>query len=61
MQILDKKMSNAASTGADILATCCPSCIMQLNFGCKRSNWNAEVLHPVVLLNRAYEPAPAAV
>lgn len=61
MQILDKKMSNAASTGADILATCCPSCIMQLNFGCRRSNWDAEVLHPVVLLDRVYQQAPAAV
>lgn len=61
MQILDKKMANAVSTGADILATCCPSCIMQLNFGCKRSNWSAEVLHPVVILDRVYNQAPVAV
>jgi|LFRM01.2.fsa_nt_gb glycolate oxidase iron-sulfur subunit len=57
MQILDKKMANAISTGAEIIATCCPSCIMQLSFGCKRNDWDAEVVHPVVLLQRAYKKA----
>ncbi|KUG04241.1 iron-sulfur cluster-binding protein [hydrocarbon metagenome] len=52
MKILDKKMDHAMETGADILATCCPSCMMQLNYGCKRHKWDVEVLHPVELLSR---------
>jgi hypothetical protein len=30
---------------------------MQLSFGCKRNDWDAEVVHPVVLLQRAYKKA----
>jgi len=52
MKILDKKMDHAMETGAEILTTCCPSCMMQLNYGCKRHNWEAEVLHPVELFSR---------
>lgn len=55
MKILDNKMDNAMATGADMLATCCPSCIMQLSYGSRKHNWNAEVTHPVVLLDRAYK------
>jgi len=55
MKILDKKMDNAMQTGADILTTCCPSCIIQLKYGCKRHNWDVEVLHPVELLSRCYK------
>ncbi len=55
MKILDRKMDHAMETGADILTTCCPSCLMQLNYGCQRHNWKAEVVHPVVLLSRSYQ------
>ncbi len=55
MKILNKKMDNAMATGAEVLATCCPSCMMQLNYGCKRNNWDAPVLHPVELLSRYYQ------
>ncbi len=55
MKILDKKMDNAMETGAKILTTCCPSCIMQLSYGCKRHNWDVQVLHPVELLSRYYQ------
>lgn len=55
MKILDRKMDNAMATGADAIVTCCPSCMMQLNYGCKRNNWNVEVLHPIQLLSRYYK------
>lgn len=55
MKILDKKMDNAMSTGAAKLATCCPSCTMQLRHGAERSHWNCEVVHPVVLANRSFQ------
>lgn len=54
MKILDRKMDHAMQTGADILATCCPSCLMQLSYGCQRHNWKAEVVHPLVLMSRSY-------
>lgn len=57
MKILDKKMDRAMSTGAAKLATCCPSCSMQLRYGTERSHWDCEVVHPVVLANRSCQQA----
>jgi len=54
MKILDKKMDNAMATSADVLATCCPSCTMQLKHGVSRHKWNASVHHPVELLSDYY-------
>lgn len=51
MKILDKKMDHAMETGAAYIATCCPSCSMQLRFGINRHKWNARVVHPVELLS----------
>jgi len=59
MKILDKKMDNAMLTGASKIATCCPSCMMQLRYGISRSNMKAEVVHPVVLLSESYKKPPA--
>ncbi len=55
MQILDQKMTNAMQTGASKVATCCPSCMMQLRHGINREHWNAEVVHPVELLSESYK------
>ncbi|MEA4924416.1 MAG: (Fe-S)-binding protein [Syntrophomonadaceae bacterium] len=55
MQILDKKMDNVAATGADLIATCCPSCMMQLNYGVRRKGLKARVVHPVELLSHSYK------
>jgi len=55
MQVLDKKMNNAAETGAAKIATCCPSCMMQLKYGVNRRGLNAEVVHPVELLSKSYK------
>jgi glycolate oxidase iron-sulfur subunit len=55
MQILNQKMTNAMQTGASKVATCCPSCMMQLRHGIKREHWNAEVVHPVELLSESYK------
>lgn len=59
MKILDKKMDNAMLTGASKIATCCPSCMMQLRYGVSRVNMKAEVVHPVVLLSESYKRTPA--
>jgi len=55
---LDKKMDRAMETGANKLVTCCPSCMMQLNFGARRHHWNAEVVHIVDLLSPFYKVLP---
>ncbi|QGT99416.1 putative glycolate dehydrogenase, 2-subunit type [Candidatus Syntrophocurvum alkaliphilum] len=57
MKILDKKMDSAMETGADKIATCCPSCTMQLKYGIKRHKWKADIVHPVELLNNSYQKA----
>ncbi len=55
MRILDQKMTNAMQTGASKVATCCPSCMMQLRHGINRKHWQADVVHPVELLSQSYK------
>lgn len=58
MKILDRKMDHAMATGADLLATSCPSCMMQLSHGINRHHWHAEVVHPIELLSEYYQRVP---
>ncbi|MGI5911811.1 MAG: (Fe-S)-binding protein [Syntrophomonadaceae bacterium] len=55
MQILDRKMTSVIATGASVLATCCPSCSIQLRYGCKRHNWDCQVVHPIELASQSYQ------
>ena len=50
-------MDNLSSTGAQIVASGCPGCQMQLNTGIQRNGLNVRVVHPVTLLDEAYEAA----
>ncbi|MGR6835817.1 (Fe-S)-binding protein [Syntrophomonas erecta] len=61
MKILDRKMDSAMETGAQILATCCPSCMMQLQHGVNRHKWNCQVKHPIELLEPFYGKNPAEI
>ena len=45
MQVLDRKMERVKKAGADILATECPGCIIQLAHGVRRAGLNTRVLH----------------
>ncbi|MDO4540404.1 MAG: (Fe-S)-binding protein [Syntrophomonadaceae bacterium] len=58
MKILDHKMDCAMESAADIIATGCPSCLMQLRYGVTRHKWKAEVQHPVLLVHRALNHKP---
>ncbi|HEX77713.1 MAG TPA: (Fe-S)-binding protein [Dehalococcoidia bacterium] len=58
LAILKKKVENARSTGADIIATACPGCLLQLRLGARRFGLNAQVLHPVQVLAQALSPTP---
>ncbi|WP_227764645.1 (Fe-S)-binding protein [Zhaonella formicivorans] len=55
MKILDRKMKSIKETGAQIIATSCPACTMQLRHGLKRHQLKGKVMHPVELLAQAYE------
>ena len=44
-QVLDRKMDNLKKTRADILATSCPACVIQLSFGVRRHGLNTRVCH----------------
>lgn len=53
-KILERKINNFKSTGADFLVTSCPACAMQLEFGIREYGLKARVVHPVQLLAQAY-------
>ncbi|HPU35509.1 MAG TPA: (Fe-S)-binding protein [Bacillota bacterium] len=50
MKILSKKIKSIEETGADTVATFCPTCIMQLRHGLAKQKLAIEVAHPVQLL-----------
>jgi glycolate oxidase iron-sulfur subunit len=52
--VLERKMENVAETEAEIIASGCPGCQMQLSLGVKRQGMKAKVLHPSQLLAQAY-------
>jgi glycolate oxidase iron-sulfur subunit len=45
MKILQRKMRNVTASGADILATACPACLIQLNYGVKKHRLPVKVRH----------------
>lgn len=53
-QLLERKMQNVAQTGADIIATGNPGCMMQIAMGMRERGLPMEVMHPVELLDEAY-------
>ncbi len=52
--ILEGKMDAVAATEAEIVASGCPGCQMQLSVGVKRRGLKAKVVHPSQLLAEAY-------
>jgi len=57
MEILKRKMENIRSTAADIVATSCPACMIQLRHGAKLFDVPVEVLH----VSQVVRPTPASV
>ena len=45
MKILDRKMKNVLQTDAQILATACPSCLIQLSYGARNQKLPLKVKH----------------
>jgi Fe-S oxidoreductase len=58
MNVLSRKMDNLERTGANVLATSCPSCIVQLRHGVRMRGLPVKVCHISEILRG--EAAPAA-
>ncbi|MGO9896561.1 MAG: (Fe-S)-binding protein [Bryobacteraceae bacterium] len=56
MRILAAKMDAVHATGADIIATANPGCMLQLQAGVRSRKGTQQVVHVVELLDRAYRP-----
>jgi glycolate oxidase iron-sulfur subunit len=55
LKVMDRKMDHLASTDAQIIASGCPGCQMQLIAGIKRRGLPVRVVHPITLLDEAYK------
>jgi glycolate oxidase iron-sulfur subunit len=55
MKVLERKMNNIKKTGVSCVVTGNPGCMIQLMYGAKKYQVDIEVMHPVSLLNRAYQ------
>lgn len=53
-QLLERKMDHVAETGAEIIATGNPGCMMQIALGMRERGLPMEVMHPIELLDEAY-------
>ncbi len=53
-QLLERKMHNVIETGAEIIATGNPGCMMQIAMGIRERGLPMEVKHPIELLDESY-------
>ena len=56
-EINDRKCSNIKATGADLVATSCPSCRMHITDGVVQNNMPQVVYHPIQILAESYRGA----
>ncbi len=54
LKVMDRKLDNLASTAAQVVASGCPGCQMQLITAVKRRGLGVQVVHPISLLDQAY-------
>ncbi len=55
LELLDRKMQDIAATGAELVVTANPGCLLQLEWGRKRSGTKLKVRHVVQVLERALQ------
>jgi glycolate oxidase iron-sulfur subunit len=60
-KLLRRKVDHIVETGARVLATGNPGCLLQIQNGIKARGLKIEVVHPITLLARAYRAQPSAV
>ncbi len=54
-ELLERKMNNIIATGASIIATANPGCMMQIAMGIRERGLKMEIKHPIELLDEAYQ------
>jgi glycolate oxidase iron-sulfur subunit len=54
-RVMNRKVDNLTRTDARVIASGCPGCQMQLNTAIRRRGLDVRVVHPVTLLDEAYE------
>lgn len=59
LRFLDRKVDNIVATGAEIVATANPGCQLHIAMGLRKHNLKTKVLHPIELLDMAYQAAVA--
>lgn len=59
MQLLDDKMREVAETGAGVVATANPGCMLQMETGLRRSGLPGRVTHVIELLDASYTAGEA--
>ncbi len=59
-RVLERKLEDVAATGAGVVVTTNPGCQLQLAAGVRQAGLDAEVVHLMELLDRAYGSSPAA-
>src|SRR5262249_5455665 len=53
-ELLERKLRHVQTTGASIVATGNPGCLLQLLSGARRQNMPLRIVHPITLLAEAY-------
>lgn len=56
-KLLQRKMDNVVATGATVIATGNPGCMMQISLGVRERGLPMDVVHPIQLLDEAYQAA----
>ena len=54
-QLLERKMNNIFATGANVVVTGNPGCMMQIALGAQQNGSELAVMHPIQLLDKFYQ------
>ncbi len=54
-ELLERKINNIAATNATLIATGNPGCMMQIAMGVRQRGLPMKIVHPVELLDKAYQ------
>src|SRR3989440_9813713 len=54
-QLLERKINNIVVTGANVIATANPGCMIQIALGARERGLELDVVHPIQLLDEAYQ------
>ena len=58
LRVLDTKMNAVKETGADVIATANPGCLLQLQYGAQREGLDIKIRYVTDLLDESYRLEP---